>query len=217
MWQEYAPDPRMKLNLGIRRRLAPLLDNNRRKIEVANSLLFTLTGSPIIYYGDEIGMGDNIWLEDRNGVRTPMQWIPESSGGFSNAVPENFYAPVIDTTPFDPEMVNVQAQQDDPKSLFNTLKNMIAVRKQYKAFGWGDFRWVDAGTTAVAAYERRYGDERLLLIHNLTDEFQSISISVRGSHNFFPQDILANRNLRPLNNGILGVFLAPFRYLWLKL
>jgi maltose alpha-D-glucosyltransferase / alpha-amylase len=216
MWEQYAPEPRMRLNLGIRRRLASLLDNDRRKIEVANSILFTLTGSPIIYYGDEIGMGDNIWLDDRNGVRTPMQWTSEPSAGFSEAAVEDHYAPVIDTQPYNPGTVNVQIQQDDPSSLFNTLKKMIAIRKQYKAFGWGDFRWVDAGTTAVAAYERRYADERLLIIQNLTDDFQSVTIPISGSRNIYPQDILANRTLRSLENGRFSILLTPYRYLWLK-
>jgi len=217
MWQQYAPEARMRLNLGIRRRLAPLLDNDRRKIEVANSLLFTLTGSPIIYYGDEIGMGDNIWLDDRNGVRTPMQWNSEPLVGFSEAALDDLYAPVIDTPPYDPDTVNVQAQQEDPSSLFNTLKQMIAVRKQFKAFGWGDFRWVDTGTPAVAAYERRYRDERLLMIHNLTDEYQFLTVSIRGSRNVHPIDILGKRIIRTLGNGYLSIVLVPFRYLWLQL
>ena len=114
MWQDYAPEPRMRLNLGIRRRLAPLLDNDRRKIELANSLLFTLPGSPIIYYGDEIGMGDNIWLPDRNGVRTPMQWEKSTNAGFSAAQPGGLYAPVITSEPYAPAQVNVADQVADP-------------------------------------------------------------------------------------------------------
>jgi maltose alpha-D-glucosyltransferase/alpha-amylase len=217
MWEQYAPEPRMRLNLGIRRRLAPLLDNDRRKIEVANSILFTLTGSPIIYYGDEIGMGDNIWLDDRDGVRTPMQWNPDPSAGFSEAPLEGFYSPVIDAAPYDPEHVNVQDQQVDPSSLFNTIKNMIAVRKEYKAFGWGEFRWVDAGTTAVAAYLRQYGDERLLVINNLTDQIQSVVIPISHARHIHPIDILSGRRMRPLQNNHLTLTLAPYRYLWLRL
>ena len=217
MWQHYAPEPRMKLNLGIRRRLAPLLDNNRRKIELANSILFTLTGSPIIYYGDEIGMGDNIWLDDRNGVRTPMQWNPDPSAGFSDAAPEGFYAPVIDSTPYGPDSVNVADQQADPKSLLNTIQKMIAIRKQYKAFGWGDFKWIDTGTAAVAAYRRKYKDERLLIFNNLTDQIQTVSIPVARVTNVYPIDILGNRRLPPLENGYLSLMLAPYRYLWLRI
>ena len=217
MWEQYAPDPRMKLNLGIRRRLAPLLDNDRRKIEVANSILFTLTGSPIIYYGDEIGMGDDIWLDDRNGVRTPMQWNPDSAAGFSSAPPERFYAPVIDKPPYNPEYVNVEEQQGNPSSLFNTIKKMIAVRKQYKAFGRGSFRWLDTGTTAVAAYFREYEGERILVINNLDNQIQPIVIRISRPRNIYPIDILSERKMRPIENSHLSLTLAPYRYLWLRI
>lgn len=217
MWKKYAPEPRMRLNLGIRRRLAPLLDNDRMKIEVANSILFTLTGSPIIYYGDEIGMGDNIWLDDRNGVRTPMQWNSDPGAGFSEAAPDDFYAPVIDSATYQPENVNVNDQQDDPNSLYNTIKKMVAVRKEHKAFGWGRFRWMDAGTPAVAAYIREYGDERLLIINNLSNQLQSAVIHIPRSRNIHPIDLLSNRRLRPLQDSHLVLSLAPYRYLWLKM
>jgi maltose alpha-D-glucosyltransferase/alpha-amylase len=217
MWQHYAPDPRMKLNLGIRRRLAPLLDNDRRKIEVANSILFTLTGSPIIYYGDEIGMGDNIWLDDRNGVRTPMQWNADPAAGFSEAASEAFYAPVIDAAPFGPDTINVADQQADPESLYHTIQRMIAVRKQYKAFGWGSFRWMDTGTPAVAAYVRQNGEQRLLIINNLTDQIQSIVIRIARTRNIYPIDILADRQLRAMRDSHLALVLTPYRYLWLKM
>jgi maltose alpha-D-glucosyltransferase/alpha-amylase len=217
MWEQYAPEARMRLNLGIRRRLAPLLDNDRRKIELANSILFTLTGSPIIYYGDEIGMGDNIWLDDRNGVRTPMQWISDPVAGFSEAAPETFYAPVINSAPYSPEHVNVEDQQVDPGSLFNTIKKMVATRKRYKAFGWGSFRWVDAGTSAVAAYLRQYGDERLLIVNNLSDHIQSAVIKVPNARSIYPVDMFSNRQIGPLQDNCLMLTLTPYRYLWLKL
>lgn len=217
MWQQYAPDPRMKLNLGIRRRLAPLLDNDRRKIEVANSILFTLPGSPVIYYGDEIGMGDNIWLDDRNGVRTPMQWIAEPAAGFSDADPALHYAPVIDTPPYAPDTVNVAAQQADSQSLFHTLRKMIAIRKASPAFGRGSFRWCDAGTPAVAAYLREFEDERILAIHNLSDQIQSAVIPIARARNIHPLDMLSDRSLRALENNHLTLTLAPYRYLWLRL
>ena len=217
MWSQYAPDPRMKLNLGIRRRLAPLLDNDRRKIEVANSILFTLTGSPIIYYGDEIGMGDNIWLDDRNGVRTPMQWIPDPQAGFSDAAYEKFYAPVIDGSPYGPECVNVEDQKADPNSLFNTIKKMIRIRKEYKVFGWGSFQWIDAGTSAVATYIRQYGDERILIVNNLSDKVQSAVIPIYRTKNIHPVDILSNRKMRAIQDNNLMLTLATYRYLWLIL
>lgn len=210
MWNQYAPEPRMRLNLGIRRRLAPLLDNDRRKIEIANSILFTLIGSPIIYYGDEIGMGDNIWLEDRNGVRTPMQWDSSPKAGFSDADSSQLYAPIIDTPPFGPELVNVADQQADPDSLFNALRKMTTARKEYKAFGWGSFEWIDVETTAVAAYLREYQDERVLVLNNLTDQEQKINLPdalpVEG------ENILENTSLI-----LSSLTLKPFQYIWIKL
>ena len=152
MWQEFAPDPRMRLNLGIRRRLAPLLDNDHRKIMLANSLLFTLPGSPIIYYGDEIGMGDNIWLQDRNGVRTPMQWDDSASAGFTKAPSQSVYVPIIDDDTYGRQQVNVKFQQGNPYSLWHSVHQMIEVRKEHPAFGRGDFQWIDCANEAIAAY-----------------------------------------------------------------
>ena len=143
MWEQYAPEPRMKLNLGIRRRLAPLLDNDRRKIELAHSLLFTLPGSPILYYGDEIGMGDNIWLPDRNGVRTPMQWNAESGAGFSDAPVQSLILFIIDDDVYGPARINVDTQRRDPNSMWNTIRHMMATRKRHHAFGRGEFEWMD--------------------------------------------------------------------------
>ena len=210
MWDQYAPEKRMRLNLGIRRRLAPLLDNDRRKIEIANSILFTLLGSPIIYYGDEIGMGDNIWLDDRNGVRTPMQWDSSPSAGFSDANPNSFFLPVIQDVPYDPGSVNVASQQADPTSLFNKIKNMIRIHKSYKAFGWGNFDWVDVGTIGVAAYIRSYDSERILILNNLRDEHLSIHLPFDIPPNSI--DILQEKELREK-----PVSLAPYQYIWLKL
>lgn len=210
MWQEYAPEKRMRLNLGIRRRLAPLLDNDRRKIELANSILFTLIGSPIVYYGDEIGMGDNIWLEDRNGVRTPMQWEPTPNAGFSQAPLQQFYSPLIDSLPYDPGTVNVADQRADPHSLFYALKKMIAAHKAHKAFGWGSFEWVDPGTTAVAAYLRVYPGERLLILNNLSDQAQAIHLPFDLPQN--ARDLLKDSLIDPELDT-----LSPYQYLWIKL
>ena len=140
MYLAYSADPRSRINLGIRRRLAPLMDNNRRRIELLNSLLFSLPGTPIIYYGDEIGMGDNVYLGDRNGVRTPMQWNPDRNAGFSRANPARLYSPVIMDPVFGYEALNVEAQQSDPSSLLNWMRNMIALRKLFRVFGRGTFR-----------------------------------------------------------------------------
>ena len=201
MWEQYAPDPRMKLNLGIRRRLAPLLDNDRRKIELANSLLFTLPGSPVIYYGDEIGMGDNIWLDDRNGVRTPMQWDDSLNGGFTSAKP---FAPLLEG-PYSPKHVNVAAQMADPNSLLHAMRRMIAARKQYHALGWGSFEWVDAGTNSIAAYTRSHKNETMLIVNNLSDQTQTIHLPFKEAIN-----ILSHENM-----SVESLTLQPFQYLWL--
>ncbi len=163
MWDEFAPESRMRLNLGIRRRLAPLLDNDRRRIELANSLLFTLPGTPIIYYGDEIGMGDNIWLKDRDGVRTPMQWTSAPGGGFSSAPIEDYYSPVILTPPYDPEHVNVADEMQDPDSLLNFVRKLVQVTKAHMAFGEGGFSWVEVEDLSIAVYTRIYDVDRVLV------------------------------------------------------
>ena len=154
MWEQYAPEPRMRLNLGIRRRLAPLLDNDPQKLRLAYSILFTMPGTPIIYYGDEIGMGDNIELFDRNGVRTPMQWSNEPNAGFSSADPSKLYAPVIATPPYDPATVNVGTQQSDPDSLLNHLRRLIALRKAMPVLAYGDMQWLDIPNKEILAFSR---------------------------------------------------------------
>lgn len=216
MWQEYAPEPRMRLNLGIRRRLAPLLDNDRKKIEQANSLLFTLPGSPIIYYGDEIGMGDNIWLPDRNGVRTPMQWEASPGAGFSTAKDESFYAPVIQGSPYGPQWVNVAAQRNEPNSLWHAIRHMIAVRKAHPAFGRGDFAWVEAGSQAVAAYWRTTPQERLLILNNLSGSQQTASITLPREWGSKLRNILSGEDLLIPSSESLEMALRPYQYIWLS-
>ena len=217
MWQEYAPLPRMRLNLGIRRRLAPLLDNDRRKIELANSLLFSLTGSPVLYYGDEIGMGDNIWLPDRDGVRTPMQWDDGKNAGFSAAPSDLLYSPVIAENPYGPGLVNVSAQRDDPDSLLNVIRKMIAIHKELKALGWGQLEWLPVDTTAVAAYLRRYQDETLLILNNLAESQQPIRLKLPEHPTSVPMDALSGDRYPVMENEQLALILQPYQYLWLKL
>ncbi len=207
MWQEYAPDPRMRLNLGIRRRLAPLLDNDPRKIAVLNSMLFTFPGSPIIYYGDEIGMGDNIWLPDRNGVRTPMQWTDEFNAGFSQAPVQAVYTPIIADEVFGPAQVNVASQMADTQSLLNTIRRMAATRKQHKAFGWGGFDWLETGAKAIAAYTRSYAHESLVVINNLSGKDQPVTLpNTPGGYT----DLLTGLHI---SNELT---LQPYQYLWLE-
>jgi len=178
MWDQYAPDPRMRLNLGIRRRLAPLLDNDKDKILLANKILFSLPGSPIIYYGDEIGMGDNIWLDDRNGVRTPMQWDESHNSGFSDAPIDELYAPVIDDEVFGFRTVNVAAQWDDPGSLLQQMRGLIQLRKQYPVFSRGSIYFFEPTSDSVLAFQRIYQDQIVICLHNLSNEEQIFAINL---------------------------------------
>lgn len=219
MWQLYAPDPRMRLNLGIRRRLAPLLDNNRAKIELANSILFALPGAPIIYYGDEIGMGDNIWLFDRNGVRTPMQWTSEPGAGFSAADPETFYAPLIDDETYGYQKINVAAQMADPNSLFHALKHMVAVRKANPVLGEGSYQFLRTGNKAVLANLRQSDQAAILAIHNLSDQEQTATLDLSDFAGRVPRDLLGRlaASLPEISTVPYSISLKPFDYFWLKL
>lgn len=212
MWQQYAPEPRMRLNLGIRRRLTPLLDNNQRLIELANSLLFTLPGAPIIYYGDEIGMGDNIWLADRNGVRTPMQWDDSISAGFSLST--RLYSPVIETPPFGYQTVNVAAQKADPGSLWHAIHRMVQLRKEHSALGVGELTWVDSGSDAILAYYHTTEHERILAIHNLNPNPQDVYVKLPNSQPIWT-DLISAETFSVQDNRLL-LNLAPHQYLWLK-
>jgi maltose alpha-D-glucosyltransferase / alpha-amylase len=212
MWQAYAPDPRMRLNLGIRRRLAPLLDNDPRKICLAFSLLFTLSGSPIIYYGDEIGMGDNLQLPDRNGVRTPMQWNPETYAGFSRAA--TIYAPTIDSAAYPSEKVNVMYESADPGSLWSRLQAMIAIRKDHQALCCGDLAWLEGGTPAVAAYIRHDLHEHLLVIHNLSDSKQAAEYELPANVRGEIVDLLTGQVMEKSGKRV-SLSLQPYQYCWL--
>lgn len=211
MWEQYAPEARMRLNLGIRRRLAPLLDNDRRKIELAYSLIFTLPGAPFLYYGDEIGMGDNVHLPDRNGVRTPMQWEAAPGAGFSAASAP--YLPVIQTDPYSPERVNVADQKTDRSSLWHSLRAMIQLRKQYPALRSGDLAWIPCSQQAVAAYLRRFNANQVAVVQNLADQPVSIDLPLeKPSEELI--DLLTSREYR-LRDGWLKITLRPYEYLWL--
>jgi len=216
MWNFYAPAPRMRLNLGIRRRLAPLLGNSRPRIELANSLLLTLTGSPVIYYGDEIGMGDNIELEDRDGVRTPMQWSIDPNAGFSQAPPDALYAPVIDDETFGYRQVNVAAQRCDCRSLLTRMREMLAVRKAHPAFGRGDLRLLAPEDRSVLAYLRGGAGETLLAVHNLSQEPREAIVDLPGAEGIQPVDLFTGHAL-PAVAGPLRLSLEPYGYRWLGL
>jgi maltose alpha-D-glucosyltransferase/alpha-amylase len=178
MYRVYAHDPVMRVNLGIRRRLAPLLNNDRRKIELMNSLLFSLSGTPVIYYGDEIGMGDNIYLGDRNGVRTPMQWSPDRNAGFSCTNPQKLYLPPIIDPEYHYETINVENQQNNPDSLLWYMKRIISLRKRFKAFGQGTLEFLYPENRRVLAFVRHYQGEDILVVTNLSRTAQDAHLDL---------------------------------------
>jgi len=214
MWKEYAPDPGMRLNLGIRRRLAPLLDNDPQKILLAFSLLFSLPGSPVLYYGDEIGMGDDISRPDRDGVRSPMQWDASKNGGFS---PSNEpYARVIETEEYSPARVNVAAAMADPLSLWQSERKMIMIHKAHPVLACGQFEDVDGISPAVAGYIRKNGEETLLILNNLSSAPQSVECQLPGVSCKQAVDLLTGKKFQ-FGEGKLKVILNPRQYYWLKL
>src|SRR5512138_2917016 len=183
MYRVYATDPQARINLGIRRRLAPLL-GDRRRMELMTGLLMSFPGTPVLYYGDEIGMGDNIYLGDRNGVRTPMQWSGDRNAGFSRANPQRLYLPVIIDPEYHYEAVNIEAQQANPSSLLWWTRRLIALRKRFKAFGRGTIEFLYPDNRKVLAFIRRYENESILVIANLSRFSQYVQLdlsSVRGS------------------------------------
>ncbi|NMR21538.1 maltose alpha-D-glucosyltransferase [Cellulomonas fimi] len=180
MYGWFAPDPRMRANIGIRRRLAPLLDNSRKEIELAHALLLSLPGSPCLYYGDEIGMGDNIWLNDRDAVRTPMQWTPDRNAGFSTADPGKLYLPLVQSLVHNYNHINVEAQLAQPTSLLHWVHGMLMVRRQHPALGAGDFTAVTSDNDSVLAYLRTTDDERILCVANLASTARAGTLSLPG-------------------------------------
>jgi len=217
MYLAYSADPRMRLNLGIRRRLAPLMDNNRRRIELLHSLLFSFPGTPVIYYGDEIGMGDNIYLGDRNGVRTPMQWNSDRNAGFSRATPAKLYSPVVLDPVWGYEAVNVEAQQGDPSSLLNWMRNMIALRKIFQVFGRGSLEFLNPSNRKVLAYIRKYNGEQVLCVANLSRFAQPVDLDLSALDCMTPVEMLGYTEFPPITRQPYRLTLAPYEYLWLEL
>jgi maltose alpha-D-glucosyltransferase/alpha-amylase len=200
LWNFYAADKRARLNLGIRRRLAPLLENDPRKIQLMNSLLLSMPGTPIIYYGDEIGMGDNIFLGDRDGVRTPMQWSPDRNGGFSRADPARLYLPPIMDAIYGYEAVNVEAQQRDPSSLLNWTKRMIGVRQAHQAFGRGTLRLLYPRNRKVLAYLREHEKDRILCVANLARSAQAVELDLSEFRSCVPVELLGRSPFPPIGD-----------------
>jgi len=217
MYYAYASDPHMKLNLGIRRRLAPLLENDRRRIELLNGLLLTLPGSPIIYYGDEIGMGDNIYLGDRNGVRTPMQWSRDRNAGFSTADESRLYLPVITDPVYGYQAVNVAAQRATPSSLLNTMRRLIATRKRSSAFGRGTIEFLRPRNTAVLAFLREHGDERILVVANLSEHSQPVELDLARHRGAVPFELLGETRFPPVGEAPYFLSLGPHGFYWFRL
>ncbi len=222
MYLAYSADPRMRINVGIRRRLAPLLDNNRGRIELLNSLLFSFPGTPILYYGDEIGMGDNIYLGDRNGVRTPMQWTSDRNAGFSRAVPAKLYAPVIMDPIWGYQAINVEAQLSDQSSLLHWTRNMIALRKLFKVFGRGSQEFLAPDNRKILAYTREYQGEDgtqeiVLCVANLSRFAQPVSLDLSRFAGMVPVEMLGYVPFPPIDKTPYALTLSPYSFLWLEL
>ncbi|HYT21881.1 MAG TPA: maltose alpha-D-glucosyltransferase [Candidatus Polarisedimenticolia bacterium] len=217
MYLAYSADPRMRINLGIRRRLAPLVDNNRRRIELLNSLLLSFPGTPILYCGDEIGMGDNIYLGDRNGVRTPMQWNADRNAGFSTATPARLYSPVIMDPVWGYEAINVEAQQGDPSSLLNWVRNMIALRKLFRVFGRGTIKFLNPANRKILAYLRQYEGEQILCVANLSRFAQPVDLDLASLEGSNPVEMLGYVEFPPIEHHPYRLTLAPYAFLWFEL
>jgi maltose alpha-D-glucosyltransferase/alpha-amylase len=217
MYRVYAQDKQMRINLGIRRRLAPLLGNDRRKIELMNGLLFSLPGTPVLYYGDEIGMGDNIYLGDRNGVRTPMQWSADRNAGFSRANPQRLYLPVIIDPEYHYEAVNVEGQQNNPNSLLWWTKRLIAQRKVHKAFGRGAIEFLHPENRRVLAFLRRHENEVILVVANLSRFAQHVELDLAAHKGKAPVEIFGRTEFKPIGDAPYALTLAPHTFYWLAL
>ncbi len=217
MYYAYALDPRMRLNLGIRRRLAPLMDNGRKQIELLNSLLLTLPGTPVIYYGDELGMGDNIYLGDRNGVRTPMQWSGDRNAGFSRADVEQLYSPLVQSPVYGYQAVNVEAQQRVPTSLLHWMKRLIAIRKRYPSLARGSIRFLQPENEKVLTYIREYHGEQVLVVNNLSRFCQYAELDLRDYEGCIPVECFGNNPFPRIGELPYLLTLAPHGFYWFLL
>jgi maltose alpha-D-glucosyltransferase/alpha-amylase len=217
LWSFFAADRRARINLGIRRRLAPLLENDRRKIELLHSLLMSMPGTPILYYGDEIGMGDNIYLGDRDGVRTPMQWSPDRNGGFSKTDPARLFLPPIQDSIYGFDAVNVESQMRSPSSLLNWLRRMVAVRRTHHAFGRGTLRFLYPTNRKVLAYLRELGDERLLCVANLSRAPQAVELDLAEVKGAIPMEMTAGSPFPPIGDLPYLLTMPAYGFYWFQL
>ncbi|TRO66585.1 maltose alpha-D-glucosyltransferase [Christiangramia sabulilitoris] len=214
MYKVYTKDPQAKINVGIRHRLAPLLENNRSKIELMNVLLFSLPGTPIIYYGDEIGMGDNFYLGDRDGVRTPMQWTSDRNAGFSKANPHKLYLPLIIDPEYKYEAINVETQQMTSSSLLWWMKRIIGMRKKYKAFGRGDIEFLSPANSKIIAYTRTFEDEQILVLGNLSRFSQPAELDLAEYKGYTPVEVFSHNRFPQISERPYLFTLSPYGYYW---
>ena len=217
LWQTYATDTRARINLGIRRRLAPLMQNDRRKIELLNSLLLSMPGTPIIYYGDEIGMGDNYYLGDRDGVRTPMQWSGDRNAGFSTAKPQQLYLPAIIDAVYGHQVINVEAQAEDPSSLLNWMRRMITVRRQHPAFGRGEMTLLYPGNRKILAYLRQHEERAYLCVANLSDAAQAVELDLARHRGRVPVELTGRSAFPPIGDLPYMLTLPAYGFYWFAL
>ena len=217
MYREYAFDVRMRINIGIRRRLASLLDNGRRQIELMNALLLSMPGTPIVYYGDEIGMGDNVYLGDRNGVRTPMQWNAWHNAGFSEADNAALYGPVIVDVPYGFQAVNVEAQERTTTSLLRWMRRTIKVRQKSRAFGRGTFEPLHPANKRVLVFLRRCEDEVLLCVNNLSRFAQPVELDLGEFDGWTPVELYSDAAFPPIGELPYFFTLGPHTFLWFRL
>jgi maltose alpha-D-glucosyltransferase/alpha-amylase len=217
MYLAYSMDPQARLNVGIRRRLAPLVGNSRRRIELLNGLLFSFPGTPIIYYGDEIGMGDNLYLGDRNGVRTPMQWTGDRNAGISLADPARLYSPVIMDPLYGYQAVNVEAQESDSASLLHWMRNMIRLRGLFKDFGRGTLEFLQPANRKVLAYVRRFGDDVILCVANLSRTAQPVELDLSPFAGMTPVEMLGYTEFPAVGTLPYFLTLGPYGFYWFEL
>ena len=217
MYHVYATEPEARLNLGIRRRLAPLVGNDRRRIELINALLFSLPGTPVVYYGDEIGMGDNIYLGDRNGVRTPMQWSADRNAGFSSANPQRLFLPLVVDDEYHYQAVHVEQQSSSPSSLLSFMRRLIALRRQHQAFGRGALRMVDSPNPHIIAFVREWRDEKLLIVANLSRFAQHGSLESTELTGLVPTELFGRTPFPPVTEAPYPLVLSPHAFLWFQL
>ncbi|WP_332742185.1 maltose alpha-D-glucosyltransferase [Hydrogenophaga sp.] len=217
MYSMYAADARARINLGIRRRLAPLLENDRARVELMNGLLLSMPGTPVLYYGDEIGMGDNVFLGDRDGVRTPMQWTSDRNGGFSRVDPQRLYLPPIQDPIYGYEALNVEAQAREPSSLMNWTKRMLAMRKSSQAFGRGSFTMLHPGNRKVLAYVREYGEDVILCVFNVSRVAQPVELSLEAYKGRVPVEMMGRSPFPPIGDLPYLLTLPAYGFFWFRL